>query len=750
MDHAYVYRPLRDTEIRLLTINPLENGHGDNIPIHCTLKHVQLLPASPDRSWCKGSNRNWPEAYLPYDHASLFKDTSASNNTPSLRVPGNPLSDTVQQSITFEDGSPWKHSWGDYVALSYVWGSPATSSHIMLDNALFLVGINLYDALLHLRRCERIRQGFKVWVDAICINQSDVLERGQQVTRMRDIYASAWQVVIWLGSPESKDGDAAFTAMHWIAERSRQPNPLKDFYRERVKIDARPLFIIWADYRSPLRKTVYNSLFSLLKRPYWQRMWILQEVAMARDDAPVLYGDRCLPWRDLHDAAVLISTDEQRFGRDIVGSARPRIPVRWSFEIARDRLVEERDWASERMWDMLRKLMLLQRSQASRPEEESVSSTLQPLLLARDAKVTEERDRVYGILGMRSVADKVSIMPDYLLSLSTIYQDFSMQLLLADVNILRLISHGAGIVYDSWNIEDVPPAARGYPFVTPVLGMFLKTVRNPQRKLLVGVDCTHDLPSWTICWTCKPAPIVQLRGTYQAGRTTAAAVPLFEGRCLTVQGRIIDKIVSLSSFHASETNTRYPQSMPNQQRNAYGDREGAREALWRTLVANTTVDGGAAPSDYCFLLDARLWSQGVAGLYANGFSLDEFMTRNKRLELCGQELRHLIFAPSRSQWWQNTERFYNPSTQQLEMLSWGMNVLAWRRLVGTQKGRIGLAPGAARLGDCIAVIAGCSVPMVLRQKRDGWKIVGECYVHGVMDGKVFVDEDGPPVPLKLY
>lgn len=60
------------------------------------------------------------------------------------------------------------------------------------------------------------------------------------------------------------------------------------------------------------------------------------------------------------------------------------------------------------------------------------------------------------------------------------------------------------------------------------------------------------------------------------------------------------------------------------------------------------------------------------------------------------------------------------------------------RLCVTDGGRVGLAPSSARLGDLVAILLGCSVPVLLRkaENQDEWVFVGECYLDGVMHGEV--------------
>jgi Heterokaryon incompatibility protein (HET) len=84
----------------------------------------------------------------------------------------------------------------DYEALSYVWGDPLIRENIELDGVEFQVTTNLHAALRHLRWVTRPRL---LWIDAVCINQTNPAERSKQVSLMTEIYKHAKQVIIWLG-----------------------------------------------------------------------------------------------------------------------------------------------------------------------------------------------------------------------------------------------------------------------------------------------------------------------------------------------------------------------------------------------------------------------------------------------------------------------------------------------------------------------------------------------------------------------
>ncbi|KAI1335651.1 heterokaryon incompatibility protein-domain-containing protein [Xylariaceae sp. FL0016] len=738
---SYEYRPLQGQDIRLITIEPPETGTDYSSPIRCTVEHVDLSSAAvpPDKPY-KGQGHHWPEAYFPRNLSAIFKDPADAPQPEKVQYFKDADSQSVGESL------PWRHEWGDFVALSYSWGPPTPVHRITLDDCSFFVGANLFQALLHIRLHERIREGFRLWIDAICINQNDVAERSAQVGRMKDIYTAAWHVVIWLG-PEADNSGLAVSALSWIAERNRTQSPYEGFYRENTKIDARPLFIVWGTFKSPLKSSVYRALFFFLSRPYWQRMWILQEVIMARQDGlVVICGKSCLAWRDVYDAATFISNDETRFGRELVASARPRILNSWSFEFARDRVVSERDWSSDRMWNLLVEMASIQSYQHLQPQvgqdPRHPFELLRPLILARDAKVTEERDRVYGILGIRAVADHVHVIPDYTLSLSTIYRDFSAQhILQGNLDILRFVSRGGGQIKAKTNTIETP-SVLGHRKVASVVGPMLSSLPNSSKEETIGLTCTHEVPTWTVCWTCKTIPTAQLRGLYRAGGSKLPIVPVIspEDGTLAVDSIVFDRIESLGTFHPAEVGDSYPQNALEPAVSAYGDLEATRTAFWRTILGNTTAHGGVQASKTgSWLLEPKIWDGGVAGVYTNGFGLHELMARNKKLVLGGYTLEHLIFGPDRSRWRQKigaSERIYNPSEEQREVLSWAMNATAWRRLIGTSDGRVGLTPAAAREGDVLAILRGCSTPMVLRKLGKRWQLVGESYIYGAMDEEI--------------
>lgn len=113
-------------------------------------------------------------------------------------LPGEPHAPIQVELDTVSIANP-----GDYEALSYTWGDPEVGAQVIQCNGHdFKATANLFSALRRLRLPDDKR---RVWIDAICINQSSIPERNQQVQLMLEIYNGAKQVQIWIGDAEEAD-----------------------------------------------------------------------------------------------------------------------------------------------------------------------------------------------------------------------------------------------------------------------------------------------------------------------------------------------------------------------------------------------------------------------------------------------------------------------------------------------------------------------------------------------------------------
>ncbi|CAN9385435.1 unnamed protein product [Alternaria alternata] len=145
-----------------------------------------------------------------------------------------------------------------FTALSYMWGPPAPTRRIFMNNGQLLeIRLNLFHFLLEFRHMnpDDDPQGGAdrwFWVDQICIQQSSITERNHQVRMMSHIYTSAESVIIWLGNGDER------TNCRW---------------------DSRPLYEVakeWVETSDP------KAFAVILHASYFTRVWIVQEFLLAR------------------------------------------------------------------------------------------------------------------------------------------------------------------------------------------------------------------------------------------------------------------------------------------------------------------------------------------------------------------------------------------------------------------------------------------------------------------------------------
>lgn len=188
-----------------------------------------------------------------------------------------------------------------YDAVSYTWGEPFPARHILIEGQKFPLRENIWHFL---NRLEKYPQAW-LWIDQICIDQTTVNERNHQVSLMAQIYAKADAVAIWLGI-EDDNSDRA--------------------------IDALKSGIRWLWPRT--------SVETLFRRPYWGRLWILQEILMAKEIF-VLCGDEDFHWLNLVDLFTPHHSSFERYWTyplEINETVLTLIEEKVSFKAARQRL----------------------------------------------------------------------------------------------------------------------------------------------------------------------------------------------------------------------------------------------------------------------------------------------------------------------------------------------------------------------------------------------------------------------------
>ena len=209
--------------------------------------------------------------------------------------------------VTLRDYILWdyKEEIPGYEALSYTWGPVEDPIYIDITTerstlsdrkrdawklslkGRLAVTRNLALALRYLRVKDRTRA---LWIDAICVDQQNLEERGHQVQRMADIYRNADRVVIWIG-PAAEDSPLAIETMHSLGSRIETNSRSLEV---EIKSDddahlANPGLTL------PYDDKTWSSVYSLLCRPWFKRLWIWQEVILA-ETAELQCGSKTLDW----------------------------------------------------------------------------------------------------------------------------------------------------------------------------------------------------------------------------------------------------------------------------------------------------------------------------------------------------------------------------------------------------------------------------------------------------------------------
>ncbi|KAI4661247.1 uncharacterized protein J4E79_005060 [Alternaria viburni] len=146
-----------------------------------------------------------------------------------------------------------------YIGLSYTWGDPDLRRPILVGDKIFHATVNLVIALEHLQEEEKT---ITFWIDAICIDQSDLSEKSIQVQRMGNIFASAALVLAWLG-PAADESEVA------LQELMRYSYHCPDSYAKLKNTFSRVYAAL-----------PFESINAFFDRPWFKRVWVGQEVAL--------------------------------------------------------------------------------------------------------------------------------------------------------------------------------------------------------------------------------------------------------------------------------------------------------------------------------------------------------------------------------------------------------------------------------------------------------------------------------------
>lgn len=291
---------------RLIFINYLRNIYSWHHPS----SENDALEGEPGSTEMRAST----EINSPYEAIKYTWGSPESKMVYSLKDL-NLEDHTVDECLNSPDAPSY------YEALSYAWGSPETTEKIMvkLPNGQFQVlpvTENLAAALGYLRYSDESRT---LWIDAICINQQDVSERSEQVTKMPSVYRLAARVVVWLGLG-SAQSRLALSTLHHLGQQvevlrelrmARSPDAVQNGSHDEENWYKRVEGL-------PYDQETWDAILSFFKRSWFSRVWVMQEVSMAVDGQHVIQcGDDTIPWKDFRKAVVCLYSKPQFLSTDL-------------------------------------------------------------------------------------------------------------------------------------------------------------------------------------------------------------------------------------------------------------------------------------------------------------------------------------------------------------------------------------------------------------------------------------------------
>lgn len=586
-----------------------------------------------------------------------------------------------------------------YEALSYVWGSVVDKPETITVNGAKELPIttNLSSALRYLRYPAEERV---LWVDAICINQEDLTERGHQVAYMHRIYQQATTVQIWLGL-EADDSEFTMKQLDGIgsAVQTAWTKDVRWVLLPRNTDDYSRMLASFTQ-QLDLSERLWQGLHSFFTRPWFERVWIRQEINPANvaffdvtlanpveaqadhmhqpdidilkrlspgssGAAQLICGNSTMSWWNLRNAMTCFQM------KLMVGKLGPRtIPIS---NKARFRLSLVQSLCQTRVY--------------------SWASLVRDL---RYTKCTDSRDRIYAVCSMMAAPDApLVITPDYTRPAVDVYRDV----------VLPHIKHSKS----------------------------LDILRH-----CVGTG-TPGHPSWIPDWMNEDPPHLGFNDNsrqFLASSHFYADVGAVGHDAIEVPAVVIDSVdKTFPPF------SQVPQSTE----------ERLASECWETIIPGFMGNGNLR--DEC----------PGGGTYLSAI-LDLLTFRNvsetehppsdiyPKREMAKQMIELLVYGclVSHAKHAEETARSIDEGEfNKLRDSIWSASAMNYG-LCRTEKGYLCMVPSWTTQGDVVAVLIGSEIPFVLRriQTTSGsstaqYRIVGPCYVHGFMDGEALL---GPLPP----
>ncbi|UPK95513.1 hypothetical protein LCI18_006448 [Fusarium solani-melongenae] len=643
----------------------------------------------------------FPYDFLSRDNSEIrlvrFHGTSGSAPGLSLELRHGPMSET------------------NYSALSYVWGDVSDTIEINLNNSSFKIGRNLHAGLEQLRK--NGVHGW-LWIDSICIQQSDLDEKSYQVGLMGAIFSNADRVYSWLG-PGSNGSDAAMdfishigpTAMKFeglgllprderVIAYLNSPTSYKDSTGNDDNVLGYARLIHDILHQPDLRGKDHGDeglaarIQGLMERDYWHRIWINQEVALAKE-VVIVCGTRTMPLRMLEATLSVIdacyaryrfhSSETRNFGRGLHSN--------FSYNLAMET-----------------------RSQKLRGHEIYLDSLLFHHMDPPDRpfySATDPRDIVFGLLGVTTDNDRLGIQVDYRASMAEVFTATT-----------RAFIENDGRYWGSYKLDSCVPKEQ----------------------------CDDGLPSWVPDWREMGKNGIAedpINMSTQFDATQGVPVPPVTRTStddsfgiLRRHGCQVDIITEVMQPH-KQTGETDPAAID------LANSESRLESICDFMNLGTEMGPG---EDYIWrVLQAPLWYRRInASMSKDTATLVRKIMRRSFIDADKLTSEQTTFIHDLRDFWNKPPEVDDISAQLANARKRLQEHESFfndhRTLFKTLKHMLGLGYKMVQPGDLVTLLWGVKSPIILRPRDGGgFTYVGDAYVDGIMHGEFLetqpVDEE---------
>ncbi|GAB1319666.1 hypothetical protein MFIFM68171_09876 [Madurella fahalii] len=588
---------------------------------------------------------------------------------------------------------------GGFWAISYVWGPKGGGFTFATDQGSIPITESLATCLKTLRR-----EGVKkpIWADAVCINQNKKLEKAMQVRRMGSLYERASKIIIWMGRGDNADNTSTaiqlLTALH-----ANQCYTCKEKHDGRAIISSQERdFGLRAAALDALDQ---NPIIQFLHRKWFGRAWIIQELilgSLSGSEVIVKHGHSEIQWDCF--IASLVEYEKLLIGID------PYHPSALSGKLYLPNAPA---------------VIALERTR-----REYKSGVRKPFLELLErfayAESSQRRDKLFALLNLASdwPAGKMpkEFWPDYQSSDEEV-----------------LVNYARGFVQPGWRMKVLDLLYRAGGDKSCRFCTWIPDLMDEKGK----ARYPPTISTWEAAGSGEAndhmfracGPMATVASIKPADNQTPVADGGFQGPVLAIAGYVVDAVNGLQplriGYSAFDTSTI-----------TFMD---AWEDIL-TYTKNMSTYPGRSPSDgwkrellvKLLIGDAR--GPCIPNLDFKLHAWDERQWRETKLESYPwpDNLEEELFSLEAGQ---HARKYVERSTESQDLLTkYWLTAKAFTDLIDgatyciTQGSYVGIVPGATKAGDKIFIPHGAAVPFIIRPDGEtGYhKLIGECYIHGLM------------------